>query len=114
MEVQQTDTSNTFLLENVFAEYRKTKYFLASHAFLKSLSTFTATPLKKSISHCQAYIYFIVFIDLLDNLLIIIFLDIWAYHISLKRAFYAEKSDIQHIYLPLKLSPITRDIPVYP
>ena len=31
-------------------------------------------------------------------------LDICAYHISLKRAFYAEKSDIQYIYLPLKLS----------
>ena len=37
------------------------------------LNTFTATPLKKSISHCQAYIYFIIFIDLLINLLIIIF-----------------------------------------
>ena len=54
------------------------------------------------------------FIDLFVNLLIIIFLDICAYHISLKRAFYAEKSDIQYIYLPLKLSSITRDIPVYP
>ena len=78
------------------------------------LNTFTATPLKKSISHCQAYIYFIVFIDLLVNLLIIIFLDICAYNISMKRAFYAEKSDIQYIYLHLKLSSITRDIPVYP
>ena len=74
---------------------------------------FTATPHKKSISHCQAYINFIVFIDLFVNLLIIIFLDICAYHISLKRAFYAEKSDIQYIYLPLKPSSITRDIPVY-
>ena len=79
-----------------------------------SFNTFTATPLKKSISHCQAYIYFIVFIDLLIYLLIIIFLDICAYHISLKSDFYAEKSDIQYIYLPLKLLSITRDIPVYP
>ena len=77
------------------------------------INTFTATPLKKSISHCQAYINFIVFIDLLVNLLIIIFLDTCAYHISLKRTFYAEKSDIQYIYLPLKLTSITRDIPVY-
>ena len=74
----------------------------------------SATPLKKSISHCQVYIYFIVFIDLLIYLLIIIFLDICAYHISLKRDFYAEKSDILYIYLPLKLLSITRDIPVYP
>ena len=81
---------------------------------VNSLNTFTATPLKKSISHCQAHIYFIVFIDLLVNLLIILLLDICAYHISLKRAFYTVKSDIQYIYLPLKLSPITRDIPVYP
>ena len=82
--------------------------------FLSDINTFTATPLKKSIAHCQAYIYFIVFIDLLVNSLFIIFLDICAYHISLKRAFYSEKSDIQYIYLPLKLSSITRDIPVYP
>ena len=61
---------------------------------------FTATPLKKSISHCQAYIYFIIFIDLLINLLNILCLDICEYHISLKRAFYAEKSDIQYIYRP--------------
>ena len=78
------------------------------------INTFTATPLKKSISLCQAYIYFIVFIDLLIYLLIIIFLDICAYHISLKRDFYAEKFDIQYIYLPLKLLSITRDVPAYP
>ena len=78
------------------------------------INTFTATSLKKSISHCQAYIYFIVFIDLLIYLSIIIFLDICAYHISVKRDFYTEKSDIQYIYLPLKLLSITRDIPVYP
>ena len=86
-------------------------FFLLSMTLL--INTFTATPLKKSISHCQAYINFIVFIDLLVNLLTVIFLDICAYHISLKRAFYAEKSDIQYIYLPLKVSSITRDIPVY-
>ena len=40
---------------------------------IEAFNTFTATPLKKSISHCQAYIYFIIFIDLLINLLIIIF-----------------------------------------
>ena len=75
-------------------------------------NTFTDTPLKKSTSHCQEYIYFIIFSDLSNNLLIIIYLDISAYHISLKR-FYAEKSDIQHFYLPLKLSSITRYLQVY-
>ena len=45
------------------------------------------------------------FIDLLVNLVIILFLDICAYHLSLKRAFYTVKSDVQYVYLPLKLSP---------
>ena len=69
-------------------------------------NTFTATTLKRSISHCQAYMWYMIVIDLFINLLIIIFLDM--HYKGLSTLIYNADD------LPLKLLSITRDIPVYP
>ena len=78
--------------------------------FKTKFNTFTATTLIKSISHCQAYMWYMIVIDLFLNLLIIIFLDICTGKelSTLKNLIYNTGE------LPLKLLSITRDIPVYP
>ena len=94
--------------QSMFWSKNKKNRYRSLHTPVSGVNTFTAMPLKKiNISLPSIYLFY-YFIDLL----IIIFLHICTYHILLKRAFYAEKSDAQYIYLPLKLSSITQDIPV--